>query len=109
MANIIIETIAEYLPAILSGILVGIVGFFTAKVKSLLNTDEKRRVAKTTVRYIEQVYKDIHGAEKLEKAKEAAISMLNEKGINITDLEITALIEEAVKEMNLDFKDYTEK
>ena len=49
---------------------------------------------------VEQIYTDIHGKEKFEKAKESIISILNDKGIPITDLEMDVLIEAAVQELN---------
>jgi hypothetical protein len=64
----------------------------------------KREVAAQVVKYVEQVYKDLHGEEKLEAAIDAAAEMLNEKGITISDLELRVLIEAAVAEFNEAFK-----
>ena len=52
---------------------------------------------------MEQLYHDLGGPEKLEKAKASAVEMLNEKGIPITDLELSMLIESAVSEFNYGF------
>ncbi len=49
---------------------------------------------------VEQLYKDLHGEEKYNKAVEALIEMLGEKGIAISELEIKMLIEAAVVEFN---------
>ena len=49
---------------------------------------------------VEQVYKDLHGDEKLNEALTAASAMLAEKGITITDLELRVLIEAALAEFN---------
>ena len=64
----------------------------------------KREVAAQVVKYVEQVYKDLHGEEKLEAAIVAAAEMLNEKGITISDLELRVLIEAALAEFNEAFK-----
>ena len=75
MKEIITQMITEYLPVILTA-------------------------AATTVKYIEQIYKDVHGTEKLRKAKETMLTLLEEKGIKISDVELVILLESAVKDMN---------
>ena len=64
----------------------------------------KKEVAAQVVKYVEQVYKNLHGPEKLEKALEAAADILNEKGISISDLELRVLLEAALAELNEAFK-----
>lgn len=64
----------------------------------------KREVAAQVVKFVEQVYKNLHGEEKLAKALEAAAEMLNEKGITISDLELRVLLESALAELNNAFK-----
>ncbi len=61
-----------------------------------LTTQQKQAVVKSTVAYVEQVFKDIDGAQKLEKAKDRILSLLQEQGITITDDEMQVLIESAV-------------
>lgn len=65
-------------------------------LKTKIDTDEKKKIVETTVKYVNQVYKDLNGDEKLEKAQAAIIEQLNEKGIKITDLELRVMIESAV-------------
>lgn len=65
-----------------------------------LKDKTKREVAAQVVKFVEQVYKDLHGEEKLEKAIEAAAEMLNEKGITISELELRVLLESALAELN---------
>lgn len=62
-----------------------------------IDTKEKEAVIKNTVQYVEQVFGALKGAEKLEKAKITALDWLNEKGIEISDAELTILIESSVK------------
>lgn len=61
-----------------------------------VNSETKKNVVQTTVEYVEQVYKDIHGDEKLDKAIERASEILNEKGITASKTELRTLIESAV-------------
>lgn len=62
--------------------------------------DTKKDVAKLVVKYVEQVYKDIHGEEKLDKALEAFSEMLGQKGIAISDLEMRVYLESALAGFN---------
>ena len=49
---------------------------------------------------MEQVWKDIHGADKLRKALETAEALLKKKGIPFDADEMMVMIEAAVQEMN---------
>ena len=100
MKEIITQMITEYLPVILTAVLTTIVGFMKAKYDKVANDDTKKNVVADTVKYIEQIYKDIHGKDKLEKAEEKVKELLEEKGIKISDNELVTLIESAVKDMN---------
>ena len=71
--------------------------------------DVIREVARVVVKFIEQVYKDIHGEEKLEKALEAFEEMLNNKGITISKLEMRVYLESALAEFNNAFTKTTSK
>lgn len=103
------ELIQPYLLEILVAILTGVASFIGMKIKSIyeehINTKTKQDVVTSTVKYVEQVYKDIHGAEKLEKAKEKALEWLNEKGISISDTELEILIEASVNGFNNGLKE----
>ena len=61
-----------------------------------LTTQQKQAVVNSTVAYVEQVFKDIDGAQKLEEAKNKILTLLQEQGITITDEEMQVLIEAAV-------------
>lgn len=102
------EFIDAYGMQILYTIIVGIAGYIGIVIKNLvtkyINDKTKQAVAKTAVQFVEQVYKDFHGQEKLNEALVAASQMLAEKGITVTDLELRALIEAAVAEFNGAFK-----
>ena len=96
------EILMEYLPKIVEYVLIIIVGLLANKAKKLINTDIKRNIVRDTVKYVEQVFNDVHGGEKLNLAIEKATELLRAKGIKIDESEIVVLIESAVSEMNRD-------
>ena len=98
------EIINAYGTKILGAILTALAGIIGMALKHLatqyINTETKRSVARTVVQGVEQIYKDLHGQEKLDKAMEAAAAMLKENGITVTDLELRMLLESALAEFN---------
>lgn len=98
------QFISEYGTQILYLIFTAIAGYVGIVLKNLyqkyINDQTKKDVVRTVVRGIEQIYKDLHGEEKLDKALEAASGMLMEKGISITEFELKMLIEATVAEFN---------
>ena len=103
----ITDFISEYGFQIVFTILSAVAAYFGAKIKKVIEereiSDEKRKAVKTVCNAVEQLYHDIDGAEKLEKAKENVVELLSAKGIEITEIELSLLIEAAVAEMNLPF------
>ena len=89
-------------------IITGIDGYLGIVINTLctkyINDKTKEAVAKTAVQFVEQVYKDLHGEDKLNVAFSAASDMLAEKGIKVSELEMRALLEAAVAEFNEAFK-----
>jgi hypothetical protein len=104
--------ISEYGTTLMYTIVCGVFAYLGIHAKALvdkyLNDKTKRDVAKTVVQAVQQVYKDLHGEEKLNKALESASEMLAEKGITVTDLEMRMLIEAAVSEFNKAFENKEE-
>lgn len=98
------EFINDYGTTILYAILTAIGGWLGLWVKDLytkyINDKTKQSVAKTVVQAVEQLYSDLDGEEKLQKALESASEMLAEKSIAISDLELRMLLEAAVGEFN---------
>ena len=104
MESLITEFISTYGATILYTVITAIAGYLGIFVKSLVekyvNDSTKKAVAKICVEAVEQIYKDLHGEDKLNKCLEAMSEMLMEKGITITSLEMRMLIEAAVLEFN---------
>ena len=98
------EIINTYLMQILSVAVAAIAGYIGLVLKNLvakyLNNKTKRSLAKTVVQFVEQVYKNLHGDEKLNAALAAFSEMLAEHGIHVSELEMRILIEAAVAEFN---------
>lgn len=98
------EFINQYGMEILYTVIMAIAGYLGIVIKNLctkyLNDKTKRAVAESAVQFAEQVYKDLHGEEKLNAAMSAASEMLMEKGIMVSDLELRVLLEAAVAKFN---------
>ena len=102
--KLINEFVSNYGMTILYSVITAIIGYIGVALKNLyagyINDKTKKDVVKTCVGAVEQLYKDLHGAEKFNKCVESAISMLNAKGIDITELELRMLIEATVGKLN---------
>lgn len=102
------EFISTYGMQIIFAVLTSIAGFIGMQVKKLyekyVNDKTKKEVVESTVKYVEQIYKTLDGAEKLEKAKENIVALLNEKGLSITELEMDVLIEATCNSFKEHFK-----
>ena len=69
-----------------------------------LDAETKAKIARTVVAFVEQVWKDLHGQDKLLKALEKARELLGKKGIAFDADEMMVLIEAAVAEFNEVFR-----
>ena len=98
---------AGYLNQVLLVLLLAFAAWLGAQCKNLyrkyVNTEIKQSVCRTAVRFVEQVYKDIHGPEKLKAAMVKASEILAGYGIEISDEELIAMLEAAVNEFNQNF------
>lgn len=65
-----------------------------------INDATKQAIAKTCAAFVEQVWKNLHGEDKLWKALETAQELLTKKGIAFDADEMMVLIEAAVAEFN---------
>lgn len=96
MEKIILEVVQYLLNFLMAGIAV----LIARALKKFINTDTKKKVVQTVVGAVEQVYTDIHGADKLAEAMRIASELLTEKGIKVSQSELEVLIESAVSEFN---------
>lgn len=100
----LVQFINDYSTTILYAVVTALGGYIGILVKNLytkyVNDKIKRTVAKTVVQAVEQIYKDLHGEDKLKKALEAGSEMLATYGINISELELRMLLEAALAEFN---------
>lgn len=106
------EFLNQIMPSLLSlvGTIVAVLlGYAGVEIKKLYNkyvdTQVEKDVVDSTVKYIEQVYTDIHGEDKLNEALKQASSILQEKGIQVSQDQLKTLIESAVYGMNQGIKD----
>ena len=101
------EIFVTYGLPVIAAALTAFAGFIGTQVKKLyekyINDKTKEAVVRTCVKAAEQLYHDLGGPEKLKKAQEGAVEMLNEKGIPISELELNLLIESVVSEFNYGF------
>ena len=98
------EVFSAYILPALIAVLTALAGYIGTQIKRLyekyVNDKVKQDVVRTCVKAAEQLYRDLSGPEKLEKAKEGIVEMLNEKGIPISEMEMDLLIESVVQEFN---------
>lgn len=92
----IINTMITILLPVLATGLTSVISLLVLKMRSKINSEIGDQVINTTVKYVQQVYKDCNGEEKLQKAIETASATLKEKGIKMGEIELRTLIESAV-------------
>lgn len=101
---------------LISTLLIGLTTIFLTviknKINSFVDTKEKKEVVKSVVESVEYLYTklDIHNKskEKLNLAKDNITSLLNEKGINISDAEMNVLINSTLHAMEQSTKETIE-
>ena len=101
------EFFSTYVLPVIVSLIAGMAGYIGIQIKKLyekyVNNKVKQDVVRTCVKAAEQLYNDLGGPAKLEKAQEGVRQMLEEKGIPISDLELNLLIESVVSEFNYGF------
>ncbi len=88
--------------SILGTILTAIGGYIAKLYKKYINDKQKKQIVEDTVKYVEQITKDISisSENKFKKCKTKAIEWLNSKNIKFSDTELEVLIESAVNGFN---------
>lgn len=94
----------DILLPILATFLTGLFTYIGTRLKKVyeekVNTETAKNVVEDAVRFVAQVYKDLKGPEKLEKATAQVVEILQSKGISMSEAEINMLIESAVYGLN---------
>lgn len=98
--QIILNQLIDILLPILATFLTGLFTYIGTKLKTAyeqkVNNETAKQVVTDVVHFVQQVYNDLDGTEKLKKAIEQSSQILSSKGITLTEAEITMLIESAV-------------
>ena len=98
------EIMNNYLQQIVLLLILALASWLGNQVKNLykkyITTKIKQNICRTVVRFVEQVYQDLHGQEKLAQAMAKASEILEGYGITISESELVAMIEAAVNEFN---------
>lgn len=104
MNELVKDFVSSYGSQIIYTALAALVSYVGIAIKNLyeryITDNTKRKVIRECVKAVEQVYKALDGPEKLNKATEYAVSILNSKGIEITELEVRVLIEAFVGDLH---------
>ena len=83
------------------GTIISIISYYTKKlINRYLDDGTKRKIAGTVVSAVEQLYSDLNGPEKYNKAVHEITELLDQRGITIGELEIKMLIEAAVNDLH---------
>ena len=102
--NEILNQIIQILLPILATALTALFTYIGTALKRAyeekINNETAKAIVNDAVKFVEQVYSDLSGKEKLEKATQQVSEILQSKGINITPAEINMLIESAVYGLN---------
>lgn len=101
--NSLVEQLVPYLVSIVT-IILGYVSFRVGKaidgamskydIYDAIKTNQT--IVKASVEYAEQVFKEAKGQEKFDLAKERAVQIFKERGIEISEKELNTLIEQSV-------------
>lgn len=94
--NQLVPVIVSVGVAVLSAIGIAIKGVITRYA----DTGTKKKLVETTVKYVEQVFTDLHGQAKFDMALQKAEELFKEKGIKIGKTELEMMIEEVVNNIN---------
>ena len=97
MVNQVIEALMPYVITVVTAIAGYVAVMIKNKLAEKLDTQTKKDVAEATVNYIQQVYEALDGKAKMEMALDTATQWLNEKGIKVSEVEMTILLEAAIR------------
>lgn len=99
--NTFLNGFVELLLPICATILTALAALIGSKINSYMKSKNLDAVTNYVVKYTEQVYTDIKGKDKLEKAMTMAALLLKDKGITVSEDELTVMIEKACYELKV--------
>ena len=96
----ILNLISDNMAEILTTVITGIIGYIGIRIKNIYQQyicdKTKKEIIEKTVKYVEQIGKDLSCSEKKSRALEKSLEWLKEKKISVSDTELEILIESAV-------------
>lgn len=102
--NFLNELTSSFVVNILELLLTALAAYLGFVLKNLckkfIDSDTKKNIVKICVGAVEQMHKDLHGEDKLNKAIEYASEILTNKNIYVTSNELKLMIEASVAEFN---------
>lgn len=102
------EFIAVYGSQILMAVITGIFGYIGSYLKKavdrLVDNQIKKSIVADCVKFVEQIYTDLHGDEKLKSCIGVCTDRLNAEGIKVDDVELWTMIEACVNEFNRGYR-----
>lgn len=104
MKEIFIEFLNGLIPIMLpicGTLLTALMAYLGTKINFYFKNKKVDRIIPSVVKYVEQIYVDLHGEEKFEKAVIIATSLLKEQGITISKDELKVMIESACYELKV--------
>ncbi len=82
-------------------LLTGIMAYIGTKINSYFKCKKADRIISYVVKYVEQIYTDLHGSDKFDKAVIMATNLLSKQGISISGEELKVMIESACYELKV--------
>jgi len=104
MEDIFIEFLNKLIPVIIpicGTLLIALMAYLGTKINFYFKSKKIDRIIPSVVKYVEQIYVDLHGEEKFEKNVIIATSLLKEQGITIFKYELKVMIESACYELKV--------
>lgn len=100
MDNLLIDFTKEYGLEIIHSILMGVLSYIALDIKKVykkyIQDKTKKEVVDRVCNYVDEIYPNSTGEDKLNIAIENAREILNEKGITISDLELKVLLHNSI-------------
>lgn len=103
MKEILDTILNSYLVPALATFITSFIAWIGTKIKSKyeekVKDEQVQNIVEKVVKYVEQKYKDFDSSKKYNEALAKAQEWLNQKGIEVTDVELDTLIESSVYEI----------